>query len=108
MEFRRPVDIGDLVRLRSRVVLSNDDPLAPMAMVEVTCQGVRPERVSSFVSNTFNFIFQFKDCVTLRRILPSTIEEAKVLVAASKWAQTNNAGQQDCMIDGAMKALSAK
>jgi acyl-CoA hydrolase len=42
--FKRPVDVGDLVRLRSRVIYSSDDPLRPTAQVEVICQVVRPEQ----------------------------------------------------------------
>jgi acyl-coenzyme A thioesterase 9 len=44
IEFRRPVDIGDLMRLKSRVVYASDDPVRPTAHVEVTCQVIRPER----------------------------------------------------------------
>lgn len=44
IEFRRPVDIGDLMRLKSRVVFASDDPVRPTAHIEVTCQVVRPER----------------------------------------------------------------
>jgi acyl dehydratase len=42
--FKKPVDIGDLVRLKSRVVFTSDDPLMSVVHVEVTCQVVRPER----------------------------------------------------------------
>ncbi|CAE7585728.1 Acot10, partial [Symbiodinium microadriaticum] len=84
VEFRRPVDIGDLVRLKSRVVYSSGDTLKTVMHVEVTVQVVRPERASSFVSNTFHFIFGFSDNVTLRRVLPVTNEEAAVLLQASK------------------------
>jgi hypothetical protein len=48
IEFRRPVDIGDLVRLKSRVVYASDDPVKPTAHVEVTCQVVRPERLAPY------------------------------------------------------------
>jgi acyl-coenzyme A thioesterase 9 len=36
--FKKPVDIGDLVRLKSRVVYTSDDPVSPVAHVEITCQ----------------------------------------------------------------------
>lgn len=81
--FNKPVDIGDLVRLKSRVVCTSDS-LHPLAHVEVTCQVVRPEKASSFLSNKFNFVFGFEDTVTLRRLLPTTYEEAATLVNASK------------------------
>lgn len=79
--FKRPVDIGDLVRLKSRVVYTSDDPIRPTAQVEITCQIVKPEKASSFVSNTFNFTFGFQQSVSLRRVLPSNLEEATLLVS---------------------------
>jgi len=82
--FKKPVDIGDLVRFKSRVVYASDDPINPLAQIEVTTQVVRPERASSFFSNSFNFIFGFPDGATLRRVLPTTHEEAITLVRASR------------------------
>lgn len=49
IEFRKPVAIGDLVRLKSRVIYSSDDPLNPTAQCEVICQVVRPERYSGIM-----------------------------------------------------------
>lgn len=63
IDFKKPVDIGDLVRLKSRVVFTNDDPIMSVVMVEVTCQVVRPEKASSFVSNSFNFVFRYMLCI---------------------------------------------
>ena len=42
--FRKPVDIGDLVRLKSRVVYTYNGPIRSTVHVEVCCQVVRPER----------------------------------------------------------------
>ncbi len=42
--FRKPVDIGDLLRLKSRVLYTSDDPVRPFVVVEVNVQVVRPER----------------------------------------------------------------
>jgi acyl-coenzyme A thioesterase 9 len=46
--FRKPVDIGDLLRLKSRVIYSDVDvehgSRGPMVVVEVVCHVVRPER----------------------------------------------------------------
>jgi hypothetical protein len=46
--FRKPVDIGDLLRLKSRVIYSDVDvehgSRGPMVVVEVACHVVRPER----------------------------------------------------------------
>lgn len=76
--FRRPVDIGDLLRLKSRVTYSSGSlrtvrapnggdastpevaPPSPTVVVEVTCQVVSPERASSCISNTFHFVFGFE------------------------------------------------
>lgn len=84
--FRRPVDVGDLLRLKSRVIFTSDDPVHPMVVIEVNVQVVRPERASSFVSNTFNFVFGFdkKVQVALRKVLPVTNEEAAMLIYGSK------------------------
>ena len=76
IEFSKPVDIGDLVRLRSRVLYSSSNrgvtngsgsgsggvadavdngsgakEQEQVVLVEVTCQIVRPEKASSFLSN---------------------------------------------------------
>lgn len=87
--FKKPVDIGDLVRLRSRVVYASDNEdgsFKPTAHVEVECQVVRPEKVSSFVSNTFDFSFTFDrgTNISLRRVLPCRREEAERLIMASE------------------------
>lgn len=52
--FRRPVDIGDLVRMKSQVVYTSDGPLRALAMVEVTCQVIRPERFAVVVKETLS------------------------------------------------------
>ena len=71
IEFTKPVDIGDFVRLRSRVLYSSSNrsitnsnngggvvgigngskEQEQVVLVEVTCQIVRPEKASSFLSN---------------------------------------------------------
>ena len=35
IEFKRPVDVGDLVRMRSRICYSSDDPIRPSIVCEV-------------------------------------------------------------------------
>jgi len=84
--FKRPVDIGDLVRLKSRVVYTSnnkDGDSRPQVQIEVTCFVVKPESHSSYISNTFDFIFQFEDDISLKKILPSTNAEARILISAS-------------------------
>lgn len=73
--------------MKSRIVYTTDNPLNPVAVVEVTCQIVRPEKAASFLSNTFNFEFTFNGNVNLRRVLPVNDEEATILINASQAAQ---------------------
>ena len=62
-----------------------DDPICPTLICEVTCQVVRPEKASSTVTNTFYFIFGFfNQSVHLRRVLPSTLDEAKLILQVSR------------------------
>lgn len=45
--FRRPVEIGDLVRIKSKVVFTTNSAESggnPKAVVEVFCQVVKPEK----------------------------------------------------------------
>lgn len=85
IQFLRSVEIGDLVRMKSRVSFSSDDPVRPTAHVEVTCQVMKPERAVSYISNTFHFVYGFDSSTTLRRVVPSSEEEARLLVRASRW-----------------------
>ena len=43
--FIRPMDVGDLIKFKSRVIYTSDDARLPVVQVEVTCQVVRPERL---------------------------------------------------------------
>lgn len=98
--FKRPVNVGDLLRLRSRVIythhprrpdsseeISNDHQ---KVVVEVSCQIVKPEEAQSFVSNTFLFTFAVinddvkKSSHQLKRVLPVTREEAVVYLLGEK------------------------
>lgn len=101
IEFTKPVDISDLIRLKSRVLYSSSnsvtdetgpvpavgtDKQEKVVLVEVVCQVVRPEKASSFLSNKFHFVFQFPDGgASLKQVLPVTMEEANALVKASNW-----------------------
>ena len=58
--FRRPVEISDLIRLRSRCAYcSNESP--KRMVIQVTCDVVHPERGESFQSNNFVFVFTCSD-----------------------------------------------
>jgi acyl-coenzyme A thioesterase 9 len=87
IQFLRSVEIGDLVRLKSRVTYSSDDPVKPAVHVEVTCQVMKPEKAVSYISNTFHFIYGFDSNITLRRVVPGNYEEARLLVKASQWSE---------------------
>ena len=82
--FNRAVEVGDLVKLTSRVIFASDDiPQKAFVVVEVRMQIIRPEECSSVVSNHFLYTFSFSDYITLRRVLPRNIDEAVVLLTAS-------------------------
>jgi hypothetical protein len=71
---------------QSRVIYTSDSQglLPTRAHVEVTCHVVRPEKATSFVTNSFDFIFGFdEEHRPLRRILPVRREEAERLLEAS-------------------------
>jgi acyl-coenzyme A thioesterase 9 len=61
IQFKRPVDVGDLVRFRSRVLRAWNDPKEPargFVHVQVAASVVKPEAVQSYETNTFNFVFE--------------------------------------------------
>lgn len=58
MNFLRPVDIGDLLRFRAKVLrAATSGSGRPCVDVEVEALVTRPEAVTSDVSNTFMFTF---------------------------------------------------
>jgi acyl-coenzyme A thioesterase 9 len=66
IQFKRPVDVGDLLRFRSRVLKAWNDPEAVreavpsrgFVHVQVVASVVKPEAVQSYETNTFNFVFE--------------------------------------------------
>jgi acyl-coenzyme A thioesterase 9 len=101
IEFTKPVDISDLIRLKSRVLYSSSNTSGDehcsfpatgatqqdkVVLVEVVCHVVKPEKATSFLSNKFRFVFQFPDGgASLKRVLPVTIEEGNALIKAAHW-----------------------
>lgn len=85
VDFLRPVDVGDFLRLKSCVLYTElHDPDQPLINVEVVAHVTRPELRSSEVSNTFHFSFTvrpeakaMKDGFKLRNVVPATEEEAR-------------------------------
>ncbi|CAL5192853.1 unnamed protein product [Lathyrus oleraceus] len=85
VDFLRPVDVGDFLRLKSCVLYTElHDPDQPLINVEVVAHVTRPELRSSEVSNTFHFSFTvrpeakaMKSGFKLRNVVPATEEEAR-------------------------------
>lgn len=81
MNFLKPVDVGDLLRFRARVLDANAaaDDARPCVDVEVEALVTKPEEGSSEVSNTFMFKFYVggaDEGRVARTPLPATREEA--------------------------------
>jgi acyl-coenzyme A thioesterase 9 len=83
--FKRPVDVGDLLRLRSWAVHSCRDPdnaARGLVSVEVVAAVMQPEKVTSATSNVFSFVFSVEWPEArggLRPIVPCSEEEAERL-----------------------------
>ncbi|XP_027351386.1 acyl-coenzyme A thioesterase 9, mitochondrial-like [Abrus precatorius] len=85
VDFLRPVDVGDFLRLKSCVLYTElHDPDQPIINVEVVAHVTRPELCSSEVSNTFYFTFTvrpeakaMKKGHGLLNVVPATEEEAQ-------------------------------
>lgn len=83
VDFLKPVDVGNFLRLKSCVLYTElDNPAEPLINVEVIAHVTRPELRSSEVSNKFYFTFTvqpeaMKDGLRIRNVVPATEEEAK-------------------------------
>ncbi|KAE8668743.1 formin-like protein 1-like [Hibiscus syriacus] len=85
VDFLRPVDVGDFLRLTSCVLYTELENLdQPSINVEVVAHVTRPEIRSSEVSNTFHFSFTVrpeakaeKNGFRIRKVVPATEEEAR-------------------------------
>ncbi|KAE8663250.1 putative calcium ion binding protein [Hibiscus syriacus] len=85
VDFLRPVDVGDFLRLTSCVLYTElENPDQPLINVEVVAHVTRPEIRSSEVSNTFHFSFTVrpeakaeKTGFKIRKVVPATEEEAR-------------------------------
>ncbi|KAG6630950.1 acyl-coenzyme A thioesterase 2, chloroplastic-like [Carya illinoinensis] len=89
VDFLRPVDIGDFLRMKSCVLYTEvENPEHPLIYVEVVAHVTRPEMRSSEVSNTFYFTFTvrpvakaMKNGFRIRNVVPATEEEARRVLA---------------------------
>ncbi|KAK3420759.1 hypothetical protein EUGRSUZ_G01596 [Eucalyptus grandis] len=83
VDFLRPVDVGNFLRLKCCVLYTElDNPDEPLINVEVVAHVMRPELRSSEVSNKFYFTFTVRpealnDGLRIRKVVPSTEEEAR-------------------------------
>lgn len=62
IQFKRPVNIGDLLKFTSWVLHTQQDPKDPSKgriHVQVQANVTQPERMQSHLTNTFNFIFTY-------------------------------------------------
>ncbi|KAL3687420.1 hypothetical protein R1sor_013729 [Riccia sorocarpa] len=88
VDFRRPVDVGDLLRFKACVLYTETDETGdPLIHVEVVAHVTQPELQSSEVSNTFYFTFSVdqqhrkKDAPPILKVVPSAEEEARIVLA---------------------------
>jgi acyl-coenzyme A thioesterase 9 len=88
ISFDKPVDVGDLVVLKSRVLYSLPDggnlgsyvmkhDGLPLCNVEVEAWVTVPETMRAEVSNHFYFTFALPNKRTCRTVLPSNIDQAR-------------------------------
>ncbi|GAV67126.1 hypothetical protein CFOL_v3_10635 [Cephalotus follicularis] len=83
VDFFKPVDVGNFLRLKSCVLYTElDNPVEPLINVEVIAHVTRPEFRSSEVSNKFYLTFTvrpeaMKDGLRIRNVVPASEEEAR-------------------------------
>ncbi|KAL9397688.1 hypothetical protein Peur_011941 [Populus x canadensis] len=85
VDFLRPVDVGDFLRIKSCVLYTeHEDSEKPLINIEVVAHVTRPELRSSEVSNTFYFTFTVRreakamnNGFRIRKVVPATEEEAR-------------------------------
>ncbi|KAI5386802.1 hypothetical protein KIW84_073085 [Lathyrus oleraceus] len=83
VDFFKPVDVGNFLRLKSCVLYTElDNPGRPLLNIEVIAHVTKPELRSSEVSNRFYFTFgvdleAIKNGLRIRNVVPGTEEEAQ-------------------------------
>ncbi|XVF65851.1 hypothetical protein PTKIN_Ptkin09bG0284200 [Pterospermum kingtungense] len=83
VDFFKPVDVGNFLRLKSCVLYTElENPTKPLINVEVVAHVTRPELRTSEVSNKFYFTFTIrpeamKEGLRIRNVVPATEEEAR-------------------------------
>ncbi|KAH9782797.1 thioesterase [Citrus sinensis] len=83
VDFLKPVDVGNFLRLKSCVLYTElENPARPLINVEVVAHVTSPELRASEISNKFYFTFTIrpevkKDGLSIRNVVPATEEEAR-------------------------------
>ncbi|KAK3011196.1 hypothetical protein RJ639_011558 [Escallonia herrerae] len=86
VDFLKPVDVGNFLRLKSCVLYTElENPSQPLINVEVVAHVTRPELRSSEVSNKFYFTFSVRseammNGLKIRNVVPATEEEARRVI----------------------------
>ncbi|CAL9235005.1 unnamed protein product [Arabidopsis halleri] len=86
VDFIKPVDVGNFLRFKSRVLYTEANSSAePLINIEVVAHVTSPELRSSEVSNRFYFTFSvrpeaMKDGLKIRNVVPATEEEARTVI----------------------------
>ncbi|CAA7037881.1 unnamed protein product [Microthlaspi erraticum] len=86
VDFIKPVDVGNFLRFKSRVLYTEATSSAePLINIEVVAHVTSPELRSSEVSNRFYFTFSvrpeaMKDGLKIRNVVPATEEEARRVI----------------------------
>ncbi|KAL1188012.1 Acyl-coenzyme A thioesterase 4 [Cardamine amara subsp. amara] len=86
VDFIKPVDVGNFLRFKSRVLYTEAiNSAEPLINIEVIAHVTSPELRSSEVSNRFYFTFSvrpeaMKDGLRIRNVVPATEEEARRVI----------------------------
>uniref|UniRef100_A0A1J3FX16 Acyl-coenzyme A thioesterase 9, mitochondrial n=1 Tax=Noccaea caerulescens TaxID=107243 RepID=A0A1J3FX16_NOCCA len=86
VDFIKPVDVGNFLRFKSRVLYTEANNSAePLINIEVVAHVTSPELRSSEVSNRFYFTFSvrpeaMKGGLKIRNVVPATEEEARRVI----------------------------
>ena len=91
--FKRPVDIGNLVKFVSHVTYTTNHPKA-MVHVEVEAYVVNPEKRTTLLSNVFNFTFALnlhleEANATVKHVLPQSRTEADMFLRGEEYVADN-------------------
>ena len=92
VSFRRPVDVGDMIRLRSRVTLTQcgNSTSPPLIVVDVFFSIIQPERFATHVSNTFTFVFRCPLGTDIKSVYPVSHDEASAAIRAQNLIAQSN------------------